>query len=1203
MIRIRSLGILLAMTIAVGAWVTDVKIPDPATALSNKIPKAVLGMELAQKQSDLTTLLAPEDSRTLFAESMARDFWFIAFYTAAFIAIALVLPAPRFAGWVRFPALATAVVAGYLDTQENNRILDVLAVPNTALTDAMAQAIRDASWWKWVLIFVTVLLLTRQFAGRHIVTKANAVLLAIGGVLGLVAIFKDESLITVALPVVLLSLAIGAAGMILKPAWFAVASGTNPNETPELSPQAAVAGAANADLGLNTRCKPHQIPFRTILQEHECRRRSDLVDAARTEFKMNAHDPDETVLAKLKDNLKKSEDAYSDLDTAKRDNKDEDTLAALELACSGTDISLKNILHAMAGNALCFSGGGIRSACFNLGILEGLARFGTGRMVKSVKTGGKAVLGEMDYLSTVSGGGYIGSWLMAWTTRLGNDRAAYARVLDALAGSSPVTTGDPEPRQIRHLREFSDFLSPRLGLTLDTWALAAIVLRNLIVNWLLFLPLIFAAIAGPQIVHWTILCGMELLGAYPWTQPLFVVTTGLLLLIVGVTVNEHLPSKANRSSAVSPKQANRAVLTGVALPAVAASLLATCVFLSYLNRSGGYPAAVDHVGILMVIGAVAFGLPLVCYRYDKAAAGGARKKLTPAVQVGIAMAAFAVVLTASAIASEEIARFASSALTNSHQTLIVLLGVPAVITGLMVASATLSGFLGQIEDEEEREWWTRTGGMLMASILVWIGAEALTTFGGEWWKHGVQMVVTLAGGATAGAVAVKGGFSGQTSRGSRPVKSSQLGKIGKFLSKHDLLLPALSAVALGVIALAMAAIEILVRDEFVLKDKPHTPLFMLLGSLQVFAVCFAAAILLNGIVNINIFSLHGMYRLRLMRAFLGASNTTRKPDPFINFDEQDSPKEKDLPCSAGVPLHIINTTLNLVGTSNLAWQERKAESFTFSPVACGAWRIGYVPTAEYAGDEGPSLATAMAISGAAFNPNMGYYSSPLVTLLMTLCNARLGWWLPNPGAKKDFLGKNGPTYALGPLLREAFGDTNSDYEWVELTDGGHFENLGLYEMVLRRCHRIIVADAGADPQYHFEDLGNALRKIQIDLGIPIRFDGPIRMSPGTVATNLYCAIGTIDYQALGEPANGELVYIKTGLCGAEPPDIRQYAATHKTFPHESTANQFFNESQFESYRHLGAFVIEKIASDGQTRLSSPAGTDLDSFFTLAKKYV
>ena len=140
-----------------------------------------------------------------------------------------------------------------------------------------------------------------------------------------------------------------------------------------------------------------------------------------------------------------------------------------------------------------------------------------------------------------------------------------------------------------------------------------------------------------------------------------------------------------------------------------------------------------------------------------------------------------------------------------------------------------------------------------------------------------------------------------------------------------------------------------------------------------------------------------------------------------------------MPCAPDAPLHVINTALNVVATKNLAWQQRKAESFTFSPVSCGSWRLGYVPTTVYGGSRGLRVGTAMAISGAAFNPNMGYNSSPLVTLLMTFFNTRLGWWLPNPiwpalqgwdlkGRRTEkFLHRNGPTLALVPLLDEALG--------------------------------------------------------------------------------------------------------------------------------------------------------------------------------------
>ena len=219
---------------------------------------------------------------------------------------------------------------------------------------------------------------------------------------------------------------------------------------------------------------------------------------------------------------------------------------------------------------------------------------------------------------------------------------------------------------------------------------------------------------------------------------------------------------------------------------------------------------------------------------------------------------------------------------------------------------------------------------------------------------------------------------------------------------------------------------------------------------QLFVVfILTLALLLFGIamgffINANEFSLHATYRNRLIRAYLGASRPagTRKPNLFTGFDPADNFEVRKL--SSEQPLHVINTALNLVRGEQLAWQERRAESFTMSRLHCGCLHVGYRPSAEYG--SGITLGTAMAISGAAANPNMGYYSSPIVGFLMTLFNVRLGWWLGNtgpPGIKT--WRRAGPRYSIGPLFAEAIGNTTDHYKYVNLSDGGHFENLGLYE--------------------------------------------------------------------------------------------------------------------------------------------------------------
>jgi hypothetical protein len=235
----------------------------------------------------------------------------------------------------------------------------------------------------------------------------------------------------------------------------------------------------------------------------------------------------------------------------------------------------------------------------------------------------------------------------------------------------------------------------------------------------------------------------------------------------------------------------------------------------------------------------------------------------------------------------------------------------------------------------------------------------------------------------------------------------------------------------------------------------------------------------------------------------------------------------------------------------------------------------------------------MTISGAAASPNAGYHSSPLVTFLMTLFNARLGAWLGNPGPPGERTYKlRSPRQTAVSIVAELFGFTNDRSEYVYLSDGGHFDNLGLYEMVLRRCRFIVVSDASCDETCSFEDLGNAIRRIRVDLGVPIEFDNEIPIYPRSANRGddgQYWAVGRIKYSAIDRPrstdkasdsdGDGTLIYLKPAFYGGkEPRDVYNYAQTNLSFPHESTADQFYSESQFESYRALGRFIIDQICA-------------------------
>ena len=421
-------------------------------------------------------------------------------------------------------------------------------------------------------------------------------------------------------------------------------------------------------------------------------------------------------------------------------------------------------------------------------------------------------------------------------------------------------------------------------------------------------------------------------------------------------------------------------------------------------------------------------------------------------------------------------------------------------------------------------------------------------------------------------------------------------------------------------ALSRATVDSLLRVGAVANPSPTTmPIIVLV----LFALLLGIAVLMGWRIDTNKFSLHGMYYARLVRAYLGASRAAcdRNPNPFTGFDASDDLPLRELwPACAGEdehgaasgrsddapPLHVVNMTLNLVGGANLAWQQRKAESFTATSLHAGSAFVGYRRTSDagcrvapaagclrfYGGASGMTLGTAMTISGAAASPNAGENSSPLLTFLMTLFNARLGSWLGNPGrAGTKSFDQSAPTQKIRPIVEEMFGLTSDQSPWVYLSDGGHFENLGLYEMVLRRCRFIVVSDAGCDLKCTFDDLGNAVRKIRVDLGVPIEFPSAVqifaRNQAPTGAATSYWAIGRIRYSVVDrtdddagtdDDYDGVLLYLKPAIYGNEPRDVYNYAQVSADFPHESTTDQFFSESQFESYRALGEFVIDELVA-------------------------
>jgi len=886
---------------------------------------------------------------------------------------------------------------------------------------------------------------------------------------------------------------------------------------------------------------------------------------------------------------------------------------------------LRNIwaaVHALPKNekraALCISGGGIRSATFGLGVLQGLARCG--------------LLKKFHYLSTVSGGGYIGGWLTAWIQRADG---GLTEVSASLAGPSARMRPNPEAPEMQNLRSYSNYLSPRLGLlSADTWTLVATVVRNLLLNWLVLIPLLAAVLTIPWIY-----VAIVMKTPAPYTYAFTPLWLGGICLVIGVAyMGINIPSGGNA------RWSQARFLWFCLSPLFLAAVFIT-TFWAWFTYHGRetlsfpfLPGMEPHsVSLFLWFG---IGIHVIAWASSLLRAHGFR------------LLEFLSVIASGAIGGALLWIAATKLFPQplKYAELYCCLAIPLFLGLFLGALIAFAGLSSRWTGDEDREWWARANGWLLILALAWLIISALVLFG----PFALTWVVSAITGGIAAIVTVLAGRSSAI-----PASDKQSGKsgiVGLIFSKVSSL-AAIVFIAVVVILIVRTltwVIEKIVphlanfswnlgtRSE-VLRDVVHylnvilyAPWWLVIVLGLILALI---GILMACVINPNRFSLHAMYRDRLIRAYLGASNRYRDPNPFTGFDEHDNPRMHGLWVRekfGGKLMPVINIALNLVSGSKLAWQERKATSFTVSPLHCGSYDVGYrrtnaapgqrygsegeaLPEASspaqpksaapekpkiplYGGDDGISLGTAIAISGAAASPNMGYHSSPLVTFILTLLNVRLGSWLGNPGPAGDKTFHLGyPNLSVRPLIAEAFGLTDDTNRYVYLSDGGHFENLGLYEMVLRRCHYIVVSDAGQDPICSFADLGGAVRKIRIDLGIPIHFEKRMSIFARTDEiedkSGRACAIGRIRYSVVDGPGaeDGVLIYIKPACYGDEPRDIYEYFKSNEAFPHESTADQYFNESQFESYRMLGAYTMEMI--------SSPETADFESFVKGVEKYL
>lgn len=921
---------------------------------------------------------------------------------------------------------------------------------------------------------------------------------------------------------------------------------------------------------------------------------------------------------------------------------------------------LHNLPEAQRPTALCLSGGGIRSATFSLGVLQALARNG--------------LLQRFDYLSSVSGGGYIASWLVGWLRR---EEGRWDKVLPLLAdglqpaqrpaSQHPRAASDPSADPIRRLRAYSNYLSPVWGLSSDALSLVAIFLRNLLLNLMVWLPLLMALTLLPR--AFVAAAGTKFSDPFIWTVG--VLALGLVQLAIAYTVAD-LPDP--QSTVTLPRsQFKLWCFWPLLLGAMGISLVAA--WYGKQPGQGQLPAFV-LAGVALHVAGIVAGV-----QWRK------RRRLALRETASHFKGALMVLLIG-AIGGALV----WLALQNPMQAdrsggptplMWATFSVPAMLGCYWLVLSLYAGLARRWSGEDEREWWSRASGAWLMASLAWLllfglvlhlPLWLLNTFGGQlplgvelslggtllgvatalagyWSKNGASLKRRAQGllrvtgmrmlDAMAALVVVilllvlslAGGWLAERCHGSLP------GRLAAHLCAQDLHAgaqaqrakarltgPAASVAAAPATAASAPAPQAAEAQAFahVLEQGDVRGLLAAVGLLSVLALGVSMA------TGANAFSLHGMYGNRLVRAYLGATRARRRPHWFTGFDPEDNlllddrpepqpappgPHPAEAPPPAPVtirPFHVINLALNLVAPSNrrLAWQQRKAASFTATPLRCGADGLGYVPAWAYGGRQGMTLGRAMTISGAAASPNMGYHSSPLVTLVMSLFNVRLGWWLPNPSpdgqrSPDEALAqwrRDEPTMPLRILLEEAAGRTTDTRSSVYLSDGGHFENLGLYEMVRRRCHRIVVVDATCDPTFAYADLHDSVRKIRVDLGIPVELPD-VLPGPDRSTEHPRRVIGRIRYSARdgNAPADdGWLYLIKPRLVGGEPPELAHYAqgdgGGSSPFPHQSTADQFFEEAQFESYRLLGMLSAEQCFPGGTAGQTLPDWPEPDPWW-------
>jgi hypothetical protein len=395
---------------------------------------------------------------------------------------------------------------------------------------------------------------------------------------------------------------------------------------------------------------------------------------------------------------------------------------------------------------------------------------------------------------------------------------------------------------------------------------------------------------------------------------------------------------------------------------------------------------------------------------------------------------------------------------------------------------------------------------------------------------------------------------------------------------------------------------------------------------------FAIILVLYFTSDLTATSIHPFYKRRLSTAF-ALQRILKKGSGTDEIGASERPYDEYVPLyemkpRGKWPTHICCAAANISDEGRTP-PGRRAVTFTFEPDRVGGPEVGYIPTRFYAQVLGKSraeditLPAAVAISGAALSPSMGAMTKPSLTFLLALVNARLGVWLPNPrlaidrharearegayraaaelqreGGKPDEIPAIASTedLELKPwrrpkprftwLWKEMRGKNSGNARFLYVTDGGHWENLGLVELLRRGCTKIYCFDAAGDKEQTFFTIGEAMALARSELGVEISLKPEsMRTKEGEKYSAADHVYGTFQYPRIKDGSSGRtgsIVFAKAAVTKDAPWDVRAYKERDPAFPNHSLLAQMFADKTFESYRKLGYFTAQKAVSTMQT---------------------